>query len=283
MLDGVDRVLLAVRDRAAAEATFADILGAEKVREDALEHPYNCQRSVVQTGDSQFEFLEPAGEGPVAEHLERWGEGIFAAGFSTSDLPEIARRMGDTGLHFNYQGSDVFIEPDQTRGMRTILRVSEPREAVGLITGLYEITNIVEDQEEASTFYAGIFGLDRSRFSPIPSEHFGYTGTLTLFDPPTKLDRIEVVQITQPEKAMGRFYAKRGPSIYMCFVETPDVEKIEERLKARAARYEPTGDFPGAGLFIHPTSLHGMLMGVSYTNAAWRWSGRPELAPRAVA
>ncbi len=164
--------------------------------------------------------------------------------------------------------------------MRTVLRITEQPQPVGLITGLYEVTNIVEDHEEASTHYAGLFGLDRSRFHPIPSEHFGYTGTLTLFDPPAKLDRIEVVQITQPEKAMGRFYAKRGPSLYMCFVETPDVEKIEARLKARGARYEPTGDFPGAGLFIHPTALHGMLMGVSYTNAAWRWSGRPELAPR---
>jgi catechol 2,3-dioxygenase-like lactoylglutathione lyase family enzyme len=279
MLDGVDRMLLAVRDRAAAVATFADLLGAEKVRDDEIEHPYNCHRTVVHAGDSEFEFLEPADEGLVAEHLERWGEGIFAAGFSTSDLPDIARRMEDSGLHFTYLGSEVFIEPDQTRGMRTVLRVTVPRETVGLITGLYEVTNVVGDHEEAATFYAGIFGLDSSRFHPIPSEHWGYTGTLTLFDPPAKLDRIEITQITQPEKAMGRFHAKRGDSVYMCFVETPDAEAIQARLDAHAGRYQLTGDYPGAGLFIHPSALHGMLMGVSHTNAAWRWSGRPELAP----
>ena len=44
-------------------------------------------------------------------------------------------------------------------------------------------------------------------------------------------------------------------------------------------RYTGRSDDPNPeGLFIHPTALCGMLMGVSRTNLAWRWSGRPELA-----
>lgn len=279
MLDRVDRVQLAVLDRAVAAATFADILGAKTVSEDSLDSPYHCKRIVVQAGDSEFELLEPAGEGPVADHLNRWGEGIFSAGFATSDLPGLARGMQDTGLHFTYQGHQVFIEPDQTRGMRTVLQATEKRDQVGLITHLYEVTNIVADHEEAATFYAGIFGLDQTRFHPLTSSMWGYTGTLTLFDPPSKLDRIEITQTTEP-KAMGRFYDKHGPSLYMCFVETDDVRPLRERLDAREARYTPTTDYPDAGLFIHPTALHGMLMGVSATNHAWRWSGRPDLAPK---
>jgi hypothetical protein len=108
---------------------------------------------------------------------------------------------------------------------------------------------------------------------------WGYGGTLTLFDPPAKLDRIEITQITEPARAMGRFYARRGQSVYMCFVECADVGAVQERLDATDGRYEPINDFPGAGLFIHPSALCGMLMGVSYRNVAWRWSGRPELAP----
>ena len=34
---------------------------------------------------------------------------------------------------------------------------------------------------------------------------------------------------------MGRFKAKRGESLYMCYVETPDVKAIAERLEARWA------------------------------------------------
>lgn len=278
MLDRVDRMLLAVRDRAAAASTFTDLLGARKVREDQLGSPLNCRRTVVQAGDSEFELLEPAGEGSVADHLGRWGEGIFAAGFSTADLADVARRMEDAGLHFTYEGSQVFVEPDQTRGMRTVLQLSERRQKVGLISGLYEVTNIVDDAEEAAKFYARIFGLDDSRFAPIKSAHWGYTGVLTLFDPPAKLDRIEITQTNDDEKAMGRFYRKRGPSIYMCFVEAPDLALVRERLESRGARYTPAPEGPGS-LFIHPTALCGMLMGVSVTNEAWRWSGRPDLAP----
>lgn len=277
MLESVDRMLLAVRNRAAAVTTFGDVLGAEKVREDKLGAPYNANRSVVQAGDSEFELLEPDGEGLVSQHIETWREGIFAAGFSTSHLPEIARRMDDAKLHFTYQGSQVWIEPEQTRGMRTVLQLSENRDRVGLINGLYEVTNVVADHEEAASFYTKIFGLDASRFAPIKSDVYGYIGTLTLFDPPAKLDRIEITQITEPARAMGRFHARRGDSVYMCYAETDNVGEIAKRMEANDARYEPFGD--DMGLFVHPSALAGMLMGISLTNVGWRWSGRPELAP----
>jgi hypothetical protein len=277
MLDRVDRMLLAVRNRAAALTTFADVLGAEKVREDKLGAPYNASRSVVQAGDSEFELLEPDGEGLVSQHIEMWREGIFAAGFSTSELPEIARRLDDANLHFTYQGSQVWIEPEQTRGMRTVLQLSQHRERVGLINGLYEVTNVVADHEAAASFYTDIFGLDSSRFAPIKSDVYGYIGTLTLFDPPAKLDRIEITQITEPARVMGRFHARRGDSVYMCYAETEDVGAIAKRMEAQNARYEPFGD--DMGLFVHPSALGGMLMGISLTNVGWRWSGRPELAP----
>jgi catechol 2,3-dioxygenase-like lactoylglutathione lyase family enzyme len=276
MIERVDRVLLAVRDRTAAVSTFADILGARLVREDKVPL-YAATRSVVQAGESEFELLEPAGDGAVSRHLERWGEGIFGAGFATGDLPALARHLDDSGVRFSSLGSQLFIEPDQTRGMRTVIQDSVQRQPVGLISHLYEVTNIVADHEEAAGFYARAFGLDRSRFSPINSERWGYAGTLTLFNPPARLDRIELTQISAPSLAMGRFFARRGPSVYMCFVETPDTGPIRERLDARGARYTADLDY-SASMFIHPTALHGMLMGISVTNQAWLWSGRPELA-----
>ena len=277
MLDRVDRMLLAVRNRAAAVTTFADVLGAEKVREDKLGAPYNARRSVVQAGDSEFELLEPDGEGLVSQHLETWREGIFAAGFSTFDLPEVSGQLEDAKISVTAQGRQVWIEPDQTRGMRTVLQQAEKRDRVGLINGLYEVTNVVADHQEAASFYTDIFGLDKSRFVPIKSDVYGYIGTLTLFDPPAKLDRIEITQITEPARAMGRFHARRGDSVYMCYAETENVRAISERLEANDARYEPFGD--DMGLFVHPSALAGMLMGISLTNVGWRWSGRPELAP----
>jgi len=277
MLERVDRMQLAVRDRREAAATFAHVLGAETIQEDEL-RLFGATRTVVQAGESEFELLEPAGEGAVAEHLERWGEGIFGTGFSTDDPSGLARRMVGSGLHFTDEGEQMFIAPEQTRGMRTVITRSSEHEPVGLMSSLYEVTNIVDDHKEAASFYADAFGLDASRFSPIKSEQWGYTGTLTLFKPPSRLDRIELTQITEPSLAMGRFFARRGPSIYMCYVETESTGAIRERLEARGARYTAGREDGGGNLFIHPTALHGMLMGVSRKNLAWTWSGRPELA-----
>lgn len=284
MLERVDRMQLAVRDRIAAAATFAAILGAEKVRDDEVRH-LGARRAVVRSGEAEFELLEPAGEGALSQHMERWGEGIFAAGFSCPDLPALSRRLAGRGLKFTDEGGQLFIEPDQTCGMRMVISPPVQAGGSGLLSWLYEVTNIVADHDEAARFYADAFGLDASRFSPIKSEEFGYKGTLTLVDPPARLDRIEITQITEPSRAMGRFFTRRGPSIYMCFSETPDPGEIAKRLEARKARHEARRDRRGKGsdeidtVFVHPSALHGMLMGISRTNVAWLWSGRPELVP----
>ncbi|MEX0786899.1 MAG: VOC family protein [Dehalococcoidia bacterium] len=279
MLTYVDRVQIAVRDRAQAEETFRELLGAEKVREDASKL-LGAKRSVVQAGTSEFELLEPDGDGAIQTHLERWGEGLFSAGFSTPDLDSLSKRLSEKGVVWSEELGQVHIEADQTPGMRIVLSRDAGREPVGAISWLYEVTNIIDDHEAAARFYADAFGLDPARFSPIASKDYGYKGQLLLFDPPSRLDRIELSQITDPERAMGRFATKRGgQAIYMCYVETADVPGMIERLQRRGARYTGRRDeLNPEGLFIHPTALHGVLMGVSRTNLAWRWSGRPELA-----
>jgi catechol 2,3-dioxygenase-like lactoylglutathione lyase family enzyme len=278
MLTRVDRIQLAVQDRTAAEATFRDLLGAEKVREDKSDL-LGAERSVLQAGISEFELLQPEGDGLVRQHLDRWGEGLFAAGFSTPDLSALCARLSSRSVLWRDEAGQVYIEPSQTPGLRMVLTQDAARTPAGLIKWLYEVTNIVDDHKAAATFYAETFDLDPARFSPIASKDYGYKGQLTLFDPPARLDRIELSQITDPSRAMGRFAAQRGQSIYMCYVETDDVAAIIERLERRNARFARRPDEQNPeGLFIHPKSLHGVLMGVSRTNLAWLWSGRPELA-----
>ena len=278
MLTYLDRIQLAVHDRGKATETFKELLGAEVSKEDGVKL-LGARRTVVQAGISEFELLQPDGDGLVQQHLDQWGEGIFAAGFSSPTLSDLCSRLTENNVTWREEGEQVFIEPNQTPGMRMVLSPETQRSSVGLISFVYEATNLIDDHEAAAAFYAETFGLDASRFSPIESGQYGYTGQLTLFDPPGRLDRIELSQITDPNGAMGRFKGKRGQSIYMCYVETPDVGAIIERLKKREARWAGRTDDPNPeGIFIHPTALHGALMGVSRTNLAWRWSGRPELA-----
>ena len=78
-------------------------------------------------------------------------------------------------------------------------------------------------------------------------------------------------------KTMGRFFTRRGPSLYMCFAEADDLPALRARLRDHApADWTGPPDGPLDTLFIHPKALGGVMMGVSRTTFGWTWSGRPE-------
>jgi hypothetical protein len=166
-----------------------------------------------------------------------------------------------------------------------VISESTYRPRIGPVSFLYETTNtLASDWRRVAAVYAGLFGLDPARFSEIGSERFGYVGTLTLFDPPNRLDRIELSQATDDVHAMGRFVKKHGDSLYMCYVEVHDWPAVRGRLLEADARYTPRGSDPATdpdGGWVHPKELHGLLLGVSRTGLAWDWSGREELVPSA--
>jgi len=280
MLEHVDRVQLAVWDRAAAAQTFIDIFDAQTTDDDEV-RALAARRRVVHAGTSEFELLEPAGAGPVRAYLDQWGEGLFAAGFSTKDVNALATRLTSKGVQFTEEGGQLFIAPDQTPGLRMVISQEMARPMVGLMRYLYEATNLIDDHEAAARFYADAFGLDASKFVPIKSKEYGYAGQLTMFNPPERLDRIELSQITDWERPMGRFMKRRGgQTLYMCYIEAAEIAPIVRRLDAKGMRYagrDPDNPNP-EGIFLHPSTLHGMLMGCSRTNLAWVWSGHPELA-----
>jgi hypothetical protein len=168
--------------------------------------------------------------------------------------------------------------------MRVVLTPDAARPPVGLVSRLYEVTNtLISDWRAAAERYTRIFGLDPSRFSPIASERFGYVGTLAMFNPKDRLDRIEISQVTNSKSAMGRWVARRGDSLYMCYVEADDVRPIIERLAARGGRFTTRGPVPATerdGLWVHPSALCGVLLGVSRTTVGWEWSGQPARVAR---
>jgi catechol 2,3-dioxygenase-like lactoylglutathione lyase family enzyme len=283
MLKRVDRIQIAVTDRASAERVVAEVFGAELVRRDGAS-PIRAKRSTMQAGTSLIEILEPDGAGPVQDFVSKWESGLFGVGFSVDDSEAAAHHLEKLSVRFEQLNGQLYLDPAATFGMRTVISTRHERAPVGAIKWAYEVTNVVGDWKAASDSYAHIFGLDASKFSPITSKDFGYTGTLTLFDPPERLDRIEIAQITDHNLAMGRFHKRRGDSLYMFFVEADDVGAIENRLTARGARFAAhRRDAAGlAELFIHPSAFLGVLIGVSRTEHAWTWSGDPERARRAA-
>ncbi len=276
MLTAVDRVILAAEDPRTAARPFEELLGAAiaGARSSAV---LGGEGLVLRLGTSEVEIFRPTGPGPLHDFAARWGQGLAAVGFATADLPSLERRLRERGVAIQDDNGRLFIPAEATFGMPCLVVPEEQREPAGVVRNLYEVTNVVDDWRAAEIRYADLFGLDRSAFCPIRSDRWGYEGILTLFDP-RRLHRIE---ITQPwgDGAMARFHRRRGPSLYMCFAEADEIAPIAERLQRSGARFawEDERD-PSAGLFVHPSALAGMLMGISRTHRAWTWSGHPEWA-----
>lgn len=276
MLTRIDRIQLVVPDRNAAAQRFQALLGTTVHSHDASAF-LAARRTTLQAGQTLIELLTPSGPGPVQKFADRWGQGLYGVGFATPSLQAIAARLQANNVPFVAEHGALYLA-EAPFGMPTVIVPELTRQPVGHIRSIYEITNPVPDWRQAADYYTRIFGLDSTRHCPIRSQLYGYEGILTLFDPPHRLDRIEITQ-TFGGGAMDRFYQKRGSSLYMCYLETDDVPGLEARLQALDLPYTPgEGRPPGTNIFIHPRALFGMLVGVSKTNLAWLWSGRPDLS-----
>lgn len=277
MLTNLDRIQIAVPDADAATETFAEYFDAAVVGEGTLPH-LKARMTVLGLGDSEVELLEPFGEGPVKDFVDTWGGGLFAVGFATSDMGGILTRLKKNQVQITQVAEQIHLEPAPNTGLRAVISPvpDGERAHVGFLSHIYQVTNPVSDLQAATDYYTELFGLDASKFKAVSSEPYGYTGTLTLFDPPVRLDRIEVTQITDYDAAMGRFHKRRGNGLYMCFAEVDDFGALRDRLESSGARYgldvPPEEGADADVMFIHPKSLHGMFMGISLTGVAWRWS-----------
>lgn len=278
MLSRVDRIQLSGTDRREIAQRWQKLVGAEFVREDEV-NVLGATRGVVRVGESEVEILEPAGAGPVEDHVSQTGGGLFAAGLAAPDLGALRAHLDAGDVRYEAEGQQLFAGPDALGlpGLRVVLSQWEDREPAGLLRYLYEVTHLTPDAKAAASRIAEVFDVDASHFVAIKSEQYGYDGSLTLFQP-ERLDRIETIMPDASEKTMGRFFRKQGPCLYMCYGETDDTGAVRESALEHAPKdwTGPREGPPPDGLFLHPRALGGVMLGVSRTTVAWNWSGSPD-------
>ena len=278
MLDYVDRILVAVRSLDEAERNYCELLGAQTI-EDFESAWLNARVRRMALGSTQVELCEPLGMGTTQTHLERWGEGLMFGGVSTADLAVFAAQLSNGQVRFAAADGRLYLKPSDLHGLPLVVSRTQPQARVdGPVEFLYELTMVLRScWQDVAARYSNALALDPARNVDITFERFGYTGTLMMFDA-DRLDRIELSEAHDPAFAMGRFSAKRGDALYMCYVQTDDLAEVIARLEARGQRYTRRTQTPTErdGLWIHPSALNGVLMGVSRHSLAWQWSGRPE-------
>lgn len=280
MLTEIDRVLLATPDAVGSAMPWRDILGAEFVHRDRLAS-LGAQRMILRVGSTDIEFLEPDGEGVVADELRRRGRAhLFAAGAASPDPAAVAATAAREGCAVQAADDRQYVTLTiEGAPVRFVISPPEERQAAGALDFLYEATVLAADQAGAVDQIARAFALDPASFTTITSERFGYTGVLTLFEA-GRSHRFEVITPIDRDKTMGRYHAREGAGFYMAFAESAEMAGIEEAAAGRGITIErPEGRDPALGadqLWLHPATLGGMMLGVSRPTMAWRWSGHPE-------
>ncbi|MDP6827191.1 MAG: hypothetical protein QF515_08765 [Pseudomonadales bacterium] len=279
-MDRVDRIQLVVASADDAAETFNALLGTEVVNRKSSVY-LGANRTILAMGESEVELCEPDGSGIAADFLSERGEGLLSAGLCCATPGRLKERIGSLGFEVVEDGDQFYLPGDQHYGIAFVISKTRPRNRIGPISFLFEVTNtLVSDWRMAATHYAGIFGLNPRRFCPISSELFGYDGTLTMFNPPDRLDRLELSQVVRDDVHMARWTQMFGDSLYMASCETHDLENVISRFMEAGVLWTPRGpskEDERDAFWTHPRDLHGLLMGISRTTTPWDFSGRPDV------
>lgn len=128
MFNGVDHVVIAVKDLEKAIASYQDIYGAE-VSDRSETEAGGMKMAFFRFGDSYIELVSNLGEtGPIAKRLETLGEGVHLVAMKVDNIEATlddlrakgVRLVGDPGPGNPVKGQ-VFIHPSVTGGVLTQL------------------------------------------------------------------------------------------------------------------------------------------------------------------
>jgi len=87
---------IAVRELEEAVERFS-LLGFKETARGIVE-VFNTAISMVQSEETQLEFLQPLGTGPVQKFLEKRGEGLHHIAFAVEDLERALNQLKDRGV-----------------------------------------------------------------------------------------------------------------------------------------------------------------------------------------
>src|SRR2546430_10642469 len=108
---------------------------------------------------------------------------------------------------------------------------------MAMLGDIVELSVVVNDLDAAAARFTKLFGLRVHRRDT--SERFGFKNAIL----PTGIGHIELMQPTDPGKAVGKFLAKRGEGVYLVGFECADVAGGGAELRGGGGR----GGGPPAG------------------------------------
>jgi methylmalonyl-CoA/ethylmalonyl-CoA epimerase len=120
-----------------------------------------------------------------------------------------------------------------------------------MLGNVIELSVVVRDLDEAVARYARLFGVKEHHRGE--SKEFGFVNAIL----PTGIGHIELMQPTDPDKAVGRFLARHGEGVYLVGFECADVPGAVAHLRKEGAR---VNDRRGEIAWVHPQDANGVFV-----------------------
>jgi methylmalonyl-CoA/ethylmalonyl-CoA epimerase len=120
-----------------------------------------------------------------------------------------------------------------------------------MLGDIVELSVVVRDLEAAVERYSRLFGLQVHRRAE--SKEFGFKNAIL----PTGIGHIELLQPTDPDKAVGGFLTRHGEGVYLVGFECKDIAGTVTHLKKEGARVDHRR--PDVA-WVHPQDAHGVFV-----------------------
>ncbi len=121
-----------------------------------------------------------------------------------------------------------------------------------MLGDVVELSVVVRDIEAAIDRYTRVFGLTVHHRGE--SKEFGFLNAIL----PTGIGHIELLQPTDPDKAVGKFLARHGEGVYLVGFECKDIAGSVARLKKDGVRVDHREGKDIA--WVHPRDAHGLFV-----------------------
>ena len=120
-----------------------------------------------------------------------------------------------------------------------------------MLGNVVELSIVVRDLEQAIETYTKRFGLRVHHRGE--SSEFGFKNAIL----PTGVGHIELLQPTDPTKAVGKFLEKHGEGVYLVGFDVKDIPGAVTQLQAQGVRVDHRR--PDLA-WVHPRDAHGVFV-----------------------
>jgi methylmalonyl-CoA/ethylmalonyl-CoA epimerase len=122
---------------------------------------------------------------------------------------------------------------------------------MAMLGDIVELSVVVRDLDAAAARFGKLFGLSVHRRET--HEHFGFKNAIL----PTGIGHIELMEPTDPAKAVGKFLARRGEGVYLVGFECADIPGSVAALRGQGVQV----DSPRPEIaWVHPRETHGLFV-----------------------